>query len=185
MNTVSMAVIRREQIALERAAKTLKDLLAVYEQTKRLRDRAAQDEVFAFLEIGIFLLNAREKSRHGQWEQWLAEQFSSVSTGGRYMRVTRKFAEKVDGVWVLKAPALEDLNGVAALMRLAGENLGDKARASAAVEWAIDVALRWARPPQWLSVEAALARPIGEQHALKLALEPTHALYEALPAPPP
>jgi hypothetical protein len=176
MNTRSIAVIRREQQEVATLTKQFKERLSEYTALQQFTDKAAKDEIEAFVLVGQVLIEVKAKLPHGKWQGWLGQHFGkSYDTATRWMRVARWAGENVAHV--------QHLPSVAALMRACGEER--RPQVSEPQAFSLAVALRYVAPLKRLTVESVRALPLDEQYALKAALKPGHDVYEALPEPPP
>lgn len=81
------------------------------EVAARIRDYDHRAKA-AIIEIGLALLKAKERLGHGHWSAWLDAEFRwSGSTAERYMRVARRFSDKIGTVTILPARMLYLLSG--------------------------------------------------------------------------
>ena len=173
MNKENIGDIIRTRKSMEATGKQLSELLNTYTMAQVARDRTAQTEVQAFVEVGQFLI-ARKAEFKGQWENWLTEYFpQSQHTACRWMRATTWYLSKGELAHAL------GVNSVAALMRA---SLTDqRPRVGDVVEFTLALALRYLKPLQRLDEASVFALPQADQVALRAALEPTRMLCDKLP----
>lgn len=175
MNSRPIAVIRKEQIEVERLTRVFKGRWDNYLELKKFTDKAARDEIEAFLLLAETLREIRSRLGHGKWKGWLQTNFDrSYETATRWIRVAQ---------WARENMTTQScLASLSALMRAAGEDQRPRVE-DAPSQLCMQAVLQRLRPALRLKLEDVLQLPIADQHELRTALDPVHALWLALPAP--